>query len=331
VARTRYWTQLATEQFAPADIVEQAVAVERAGFDGLNLSDHFQPWWEPGESGHAWVMLGAVGQATERLPIGSGVTAPVHRHHPAVTAQAFMTLEALFPGRAFLGIGSGESLNETPVGMDWPAVGEQVSRMEEALEIIGRLFDGERLDFDGQYFRTKGALLHTLTERRPPVYVSAFGPRAARVAARLGDGLWTLGDPETAPDLIDVYRTECDNAGKEPGQVILQAGVAWAEDDEAALEGARVWKPTQVLEYFTHDWSDPREMYRNAEEQISDEEFKQGFVVSSDPDHHVERLREIEELGATIVCVQITGTDPFGTLRTYGERVLPSLRDEAAV
>jgi len=327
VTETRYWTQLATEQFSPADIVAQAVETERAGFDGLNLSDHFQPWWEPGESGHAWVMLGAAGQATERVPIGTGVTAPVHRHHPAVTAQAFMTLEALFPGRAFLGIGSGESLNETPCGMDWPAVGEQVSRMEEALEIIGRLFDGERLDHDGRYFRTKRAVLHTRAERRPPIYVSAFGPRAAGVAARLGNGVWTLGDPEMAPQVIDAYRSACDDAGKPPGEIILQAGFSWAEDDDTALEAARVRKAAQIPEYFTDDWSDPQAMYRNAEEQLSDDEFKSSFIISSDPDHHVERVREVEQLGATIVCLQNTsGADPLGALRLYGERVLPALR-----
>src|SRR5687767_5419049 len=128
----RYWTQLAMEQFPPSDLVVQGVEVEQAGFDGLNVSDHFQPWWEPGESGHAWVTLGAIGRATERIPIGTSVTAPVHRHHPAVVAQAFATLEELIPGRAFLGIGSGEALNEVPCGMDWPPVREQIDRMEEA-------------------------------------------------------------------------------------------------------------------------------------------------------------------------------------------------------
>ncbi len=322
----RYWTQLATEQFVPTSIVEQAVATEEAGFDGLSLSDHYQPWWEPGESGHAFTMLGAVGQATERVPIGTGVTAPVHRYHPAVVAQAFMTLEALNPGRAFLGIGSGESLNETPCGMDWPPVREQVDRMEEALEIIGRLFDGERLDYDGRFFRTKRALLHTRAERRPPIYVSAFGPRAARIAARLGDGLWTLGDPAMAPEVIDAYRSGCDDAGKEPGEIVLQAGIGWGEGDEQALEGSRVWKSTQVPEYFTEDWSDPQAMYRNAEDQVSDDEFKEAFIISSDPDHHVERIRKVEGLGATIVCLQVTGSDPLGALRTYGEKVLPTLR-----
>ena len=141
----RYWTQLATEQFPPSSIVRQATAAERAGFEAVNVSDHFQPWWEPGHSGHAWVMLGAIAQATELVRIGTGVTAPVYRHHLVMVAQAFTdALEELAPGRAFVGIGSGESLNESPAGMDWPPVGEQIERMDEALEIIGRLFDGER-------------------------------------------------------------------------------------------------------------------------------------------------------------------------------------------
>jgi coenzyme F420-dependent glucose-6-phosphate dehydrogenase len=291
------------------------------------VSDHYQPWWEPGESGHAWVLLGAIGHATDRVPIGTGVTAPVFRHNPAVVGQAFTSLEELNPGRAFLGIGSGESLNETPCGMDWPEVGEQIARMDEALEIINRLFDGERLDFDGDWFRTKHAFLHTRPERRVPIYVSAFGEQAAGVAARRGDGLWTLADPEQAPKLIEAYRSACDDAGKEPGEIILQTGFSWAEDDDAALEGARVWKATQPPEFFTDDWSVPAEMYAYAEEHVSDEEFKQSYIASSDPDHHAERIREVERLGATVVCLQNgSGADPHGALRVYGERVLPALR-----
>jgi coenzyme F420-dependent glucose-6-phosphate dehydrogenase len=327
MSEIRYWTQLATEQFTPSDLVGQAVEVEKAGFDALNVSDHYQPWWEPGESGHAWVLLGAIGEATERIPIGTGVTAPVYRHNPAVVAQAFATLEQMFPGRAFLGIGSGESLNESPCGMDWPPVGEQIDRMEEALEIIGALFDGERLDHDGRFFRTKAAYLHTRGERRPPIYISAFGKRAAGVAARHGDGLWTLADPEQAPEVIDAYKSACDDAGKEPGEIILQAGFSWAEDDDEALEGARVWKATQPSEYFTDDWHDPKAMYDKAEKEVSDEDFKEAYIVSSDPEHHVERVREIEEMGPTVVCLQnASGAAPLDALRVYGEKVLPALR-----
>jgi coenzyme F420-dependent glucose-6-phosphate dehydrogenase len=323
----RYWVQLATEQFPPSRLVAQAVEAERAGFDAVNVSDHLQPWWEPGESGQAWVLLGAIGQATERVGLGTGVTAPVHRYHPVVVAQLAATLEEMSPGRAFLGIGSGESLNESPAGMDWPDTGEQVRRMEEALEIMGRLLDGERLDHEGRFFKTKRAFLHTRPERRPPLYVSAFGPDAAGVAARLGDGLWTLADPEQAPELIDAYRGACEDAGKAPGEIILQAGMSWAEDDEAALEGARVWKATQPPEYFTDDWHDPSAMYEKSERDVPDDEFKESYIIGSDPELHVERLREVEQLGATVVCIQNgSGNDPLRALEVYGERVLPALR-----
>jgi coenzyme F420-dependent glucose-6-phosphate dehydrogenase len=323
----RYWVQLATEQFPPSGLVDQGVEAERAGFDAINVSDHFQPWWEPGHSGQAWTLLGALGQATERIGLGTGVTAPVHRYHPAVVAQFAATLEELNPGRAFLGIGSGESLNESPCGMDWPGTGEQVRRMEEALELIDRLLDGERVDHDGRFFRTKAAYLHTRGERRPPVYVSAFGPDAATVAAGLSDGLWTLADPDQAPELIDAYRGACEDAGKEPGEIILQTGMSWAENDDAALEGARVWKATQPDEFFTGDWHEPKAMYEKAEREVSDDDLKESYVIGSDPGMHVERLREVEALGATVVCIQnASGNDPLGALRTYRERVLPALK-----
>jgi len=323
----RYWIQLATEQFPPSALVRQAAGAERAGFDGINVSDHFQPWWEPGESGHAWALLGAISGATESAALGTGVTAPVFRHNPATVAQFIATIEELAPGRAFLGIGSGESLNESPCGMDWPSVGEQIARMEEALEIINRLLDGERLDHEGRFFRTKAAYLHTRGERRPPVYVSAFGPEAAAVAGRHGDGVWTMGDPAMAPGVIDAYRGACDDAGREPGEIVLQAGFSWAEDDDAALEGARVWKSTQVDDYFTDDWHDPRAMYERAEREVSDEDFKESYIVSSDPRVHAERVREVERLGATIVCLQNgSGAAPEDALSVYGEHVLPTLR-----
>lgn len=323
----RYWVQLATEQFPPSALVGQAVAAERAGFDGINVSDHYQPWWEPGEAGHAWALLGAIGHATESAALGTGVTAPVFRHNPATVAQFVATMEEMCPGRAFLGIGSGESLNESPCGMDWPPVGEQIERMDEALGIIGRLLDGERVDHDGRFFRTKAAYLHTRGERRPPVYVSAFGPQAAAVAGRLGNGVWTMGDPEMAPAVIEAYRAACDGAGREPGEIILQAGFSWAEDDDAALEGARVWKSAQMQEYFTDDWHDPRAMYEHAEANLTDEEFKESFIVASDPDEHVERIREVEQLGATVVCLQnASGAAPERALEVYGENVLPALR-----
>lgn len=321
-----YYYVCAHEQFPPGELLAQAVAAEAAGFDGLGCSDHLQPWWEGGESGHAWVWLGAVGQATS-LPLGTGVTPPGPRYHPVLIAQAWATLESMFPGRPYLGFGSGESLNESPLGADWPSVSDQVERMDEALDIIRRLWDGETVDGEGSHFSTKRAVLHTLPERRPPIYVSAFGPKAAAVAGRQGDGLWTLADPEMAPDVIEAYKAAASDAGREPGEIILQAQFSWAPDDDAALEGARVWKGAQPEEFFTDDWHDPKAMYERGEEQVSDDDLREALIIGSDPDAHVERIREIERMGATTVALMnVSGAGPREALDTYRDRVLPALR-----
>jgi coenzyme F420-dependent glucose-6-phosphate dehydrogenase len=323
----RYFHFCAQEQFPPEDLLRQAVEAEDAGFDGIGSSDHLQPWWEPGESGHAWVWLGAAGQATRKVPLGTGVTPPGPRYHPVLIAQAWATLERLFPGRPYLGFGSGEALNEAPLGAGWPPVGQQIERMEEALELIHRLFNGERVTHQGRHFRTDRAYLHTRPERRPPIYVSAFGPQAAGVAGRWGDGLWTLANPEKVPDIIEAYRAAADDAGREPGEILLQVGFSWAKDDDGALEGARVWKGAQPEEFYRDDWHDPQAMYEEGERQLSDEDLKQSFIIASDPEVHVERIREVEQLGATIVvAMNNSGADPHGAIRIYGERVLPALR-----
>lgn len=325
--RIRYFHSCSAEQFPPAELLEQAVRAEAAGFDGLGISDHLQPWWEPGQAGHAWVWLGAAASRTERVPIGTAVTPPGPRYHPLLIAQAWATLEDMFPGRPYLGFGSGESLNESPLGQEWPSVGDQIERMEEALELIHRLFDGERVEHRGKHFSTKGALLHTRPGRRPPIYVSAFGPQAAEVAGRWGDGIWTLADPESAPQVIDAYRSAADDAGREPGEIVLQALFSWGPDDAAALEGCRVWKGAQPEEFFTDDWHDPREMYEKGERDVSDDDLKESMIISSDPEVHAQRLRQIEEMGATIVALQnASGADPLGAIDIYGQRVLPGLR-----
>jgi coenzyme F420-dependent glucose-6-phosphate dehydrogenase len=322
----RYFYGAAHEQFPPDDLLRQAVEAAEAGFDGIGCSDHLQPWWEGGESGHAWVWLGAVGQATEGVAIGTAVTPPGPRYHPALIAQAWATLERMFPNRPFLGFGSGESLNESPLGAEWPSVPEQVDRMEEALEIINALFAGERLTHDGRFFKADGAYLHTNADRRPPIYVSAFGPKAAGVAGRHADGLWTLADPEIAPDVIEAYRSACDDADREPGEIVLQVQFSWAEDDEAALEGARVWKGSQPDEFYTEDWHEPAAMYEEGERQIDDEELKETLIVSSDPEVHAERIREAEKLGATtLALMNVSGVDPHRAIDIYARDVLPAL------
>jgi coenzyme F420-dependent glucose-6-phosphate dehydrogenase len=319
---TRYFIGVSQEEFPPEALLEQAVAAEKAGFDGLSSSDHLQPWWEPGESGHTWPWLGAAGAATSKLPLGTGVTPTGARYHPAMIAQAWVTLERLFPGRPFLGIGSGEALNEVPVGDDWPSVGDQIARMDEALSIIDRLWKGETLTEQGRFYTCQDLKLHTLSERRPPIWISAFGPQAGEVAAKWGDGIWTLPDPESTPGLLDAWR---DAGGS--GEVVFQALFSWAPDDDTALETVRKWKGAQPQEHYKDDWHKPRAMYEHGEEQMSDEEFKQNAVIASDPKEHVERIRELEALGASVIVLQNnSGANALEAIEVYGREVLPALR-----
>jgi coenzyme F420-dependent glucose-6-phosphate dehydrogenase len=325
---TKFWFASSTEEYLPGEMVEHARAAEEAGFDGLGVSDHFAPWFPDGRATQAWVTLGAIGQATESKPIGTGVTPIVHHYHPGLVAQAFMSLEALCPGRVFLGVGSGESVNEVPLGLDWPSPREQLERFDKGLEAITRLWAGETVTMDGGWFRLKDAKLYTRAARPPKLYVSAFGPQAARIAGKYGQGLWTMGDPEIAPEVIDAYREACAANGKEEGEIILQGGFAWAEDEEKAIAGAARWKPTQLSEVYRDPVPDPAEMQRRADAEMTDEEFaKEGFIISSDAETHVERVREIAAIGGSVVSLQLIGqADPMGSIRTYGEKVLPALR-----
>ncbi|HEX8103856.1 MAG TPA: TIGR03557 family F420-dependent LLM class oxidoreductase [Solirubrobacteraceae bacterium] len=324
----RYFFGASQEHFPPEDLLQQAMSAATAGFDGISTSDHLQPWWEGGESAHCWVWMGAAAQAVEGLPIGTGVTPTAARYHPALIAQAWATLERMYPGRSFLGIGSGEALNEIPIGDDWPSPAGQIARMDEALGFIDRLWKGETITEEGEYYTLRDCKLHTLPQRRPPIYVSAFGPQAARVAGRWGDGLWTLPDPEKTPEVIDAYREARREAGREgDGEILFQALWSWAETDEAALDAVKIWKGSQRPGIYLEPTYKPDEVLAKGEDEISDEELASSAIVGADPDLHVSRLRELEALGPTIIVLQNnSGADPHGAIRTYGEKVLPALR-----
>lgn len=327
-----YGVALAHERYQPDDLLAQAVAAEEAGFDAVCCSDHLEPWWTPGSPtpaacGNAWVWLGAVGQATSRVSLGTAVTGLVHRYNPVVVAQQIATLERLNPGRAFVAVGSSEAMNEIPAGLDWPSTAEQLRRTEEALAIVTRLLDGETVDFRGDFFTARRARLYLDLERRPPVYMSAFNEGAAEVAGRLADGVWTLADPRQVGGIVDAYRRGAESAGREPGEIVLQTLASWASDDDTALDAAREWKGTLVDAHYTDAIADPAVVGRNGEDEVSDGTLKAMTIVSADPADHVKKIRRIEKMGATAVVMNTSGPDPLGMLRTYGQHVLPELRD----
>lgn len=328
-----YGIALGHERFGPRELLDQAVEAERAGFDVVACSDHLAPWWDPADGtpahcANAWVWLGAAGQATSSVSLGPAVSALVHRYNPVVMAQQAATLELMNPGRAFLAVGSGEAMNEVPAGMHWPSPAGQLARTAEALEIITRLLDGETVTTQGRYFRAERARLYDLPQRRVPVYMSAFGPQAAAIAGRLADGVWTLAHPVKAPAVIAAYRRACEEAGRQPGEIILQGVAAAADSDELALESSREWKGTLVDENYAAGISDPAEVGRLGE-GVSDRKFKMNAIVSADPAVHLRRLKAMRAMGATaIVVMNVSAADPLGTVRLYGDHVLPQLRQQ---
>jgi coenzyme F420-dependent glucose-6-phosphate dehydrogenase len=330
---TNFWFAASTEEFPPSQMLEQAKAADRAGFDAIGSSDHFHPWFPGGQGASAWAFLPAAGQVIAERPLFTSVTPILHHYHPAVVAQYFMNLEELYPGRAVLGVGSGEALSEVPLGLDWPEPKEMLERFERGLEAITRLWDGETVTMDGGWFRLDGAKLYTMAESRPKLIVSAFGPQAAKIAARYGDGLWTLGDPDAAPKVIDAYKKARDEAGKDPGEIVLQAGFCLGEPEQAIIKATKKWKTTQFPEYYLEDHHDLDDMAASAEERMSDEEFAhEGFLVSADPQEHIDRIRKLIAIddAVTSICLQGIGDlDPLTSIRRYGEEVLPALRGEA--
>jgi coenzyme F420-dependent glucose-6-phosphate dehydrogenase len=326
---TQFWFAASSEEFPPSQMLEQAKAADRAGFDAIGSSDHFHSWFPQGAGSAAWVFLPAAGQVVADKPLFTSVTPILHHYHPAVVAQYFMSLEELYPGRAVLGVGSAEALSEVPLGLDWPAPGEMLRRFEAGLEAITRLWDGETVTMDGGWFALDGARLMTMAPSRPRMIVSAFGPDAAAIAGRHGDGLWTLGDPEQTPKVIEAYKKACAAHGKEVGEIILQAGFALGDDEAALIKATKKWKTTQFPEYYLEDHHDLDAMAAAAESRMSDQEFAhEGFLVSADPQEHIDRIRKLIELddAVSVICLQGIGDlDPLGSIRRYGEEVLPAL------
>lgn len=327
----QFWFAASTEEFPPPQMLEQAKAADRAGFDGIGCSDHFAPWFPGGQGAAAWAFLPAAGQVVAApKPLFTAVTPIIHHYHPAVVAQYFMNLEELYPGRAVLGVGSGEPLNEVPLGLDWPSPAAMLDRFDRGLEAIHRLWSGETVTMDGGWFSVNEAKLYTMAPRRPRMIISAFGPQAATIAGKYGGGLWTLGDPDTAPEVIDAYRASCADHGTDPGDVVLQAGFHLGEPEEAVIASAKKWKTTQFPEYYRDDHHDLDAMAADAEERMSDDAFAhEGFLVGGDAGEHVTRIRQMMDLdGVTVICLQGVGDhDPLTSIRRYGEEVLPALRD----
>ena len=325
-----YGYKASAEQFPPRRLLDLAVAAERAGFESVWTSDHFQPWRHTGgHAPNALVWLGAAAVATERVTLGTSVLTPSFRYNPAVVAQAFATLGCLAPGRVILGVGTGESLNEIPVGIEWPEQKERFARLRESVTLIQQLFREDFVTFEGEYYRTQNATIYDRPDEPVPIYIAASGPAAARLAGRIGDGLiCTSGKgPELYTEtLLPAVEEGAAKAGRDPSTLgrMIEMKVSFDTDHARAMEDTKVWSALALTGEQKMGVEDPREMERLAE-GVEDIAHRR-WLVSSDPDEHVEQVATYVGYGFDHLVFHFPGEDQEAAIARYAELILPRLR-----
>ncbi len=327
---TRFAYFCGHEQWQPETLVEHAVLAERAGFDFVVVSEHFHPWVDDtSASGYAFSTIGAIANATERVQIATGVTTPLFRYHPGVVAQAAATMDRLSEGRFHLGVGTGENLNEGPLGLPFPKYAERAARMAEALQIMRRLLDGEKLDFSGEYYTTDRAKLYSPPIGRVPIWLAAGGPKSAGLAARLADGIITsVKDPAvTVEKVIDPAATATSEAGRSSLPVMASRWSVRASSDEEAWEALSAWRGLRAPGRL--EAVDPAVLRERADSMDRAEILSRYSLVSSPEDYVDVYSPLITDLAADVVTIQTTALDQVATIEMLGAEVLPALRNLA--
>jgi coenzyme F420-dependent glucose-6-phosphate dehydrogenase len=320
------------EQFDPRTLLEFSVIAEEVGFDSVWVSDHFQPWrHNDGHAPFSLAWMAALGERTSRVTIGTSVATPTFRYHPSIMAQAFGTLGCLAPGRIILGVGTGESLNETPAtGLEWPGFKERFGRLRESIEVIRRLWTEDRVSFDGEYYRTVAATIYDRPDEPIPIYIAAAGPTATRLAGRVGDGFITTSGK--APEL---YREtlmpnlqeglERSNRTIDDLDRMIEMKVSFDTDRQRALEDTRHWAALALSPEEKTGVEDPMEMEKLAD-ALPIERAASRWIVSTDPDEHIAKIEPYLDLGFNHLVFHAPGPDQDRFLRLYAKEVVPRLR-----
>jgi G6PDH family F420-dependent oxidoreductase len=324
---TRFAYFCGHEQWQPEVLVRHARLAEEAGFDMVVVSEHFHPWVDDvGAAGFAFATIGAMTQVCSRLEFATGVTTPLFRFHPAVVAQAAATLDRLSGGRFHLGVGTGENLNEGPLGYEFPPYAERAARMEEALEIMRRLLDGEKLTYQGSYYRTDRAKLYSPPTGPVPIWMAAGGPKSATLAARRAEGIITsVKDPaDTMAKVIQPARTAASEAGRPAPRILATRWSIHAADQDEAWEALKAWRGLRAPGRL--EAVDPAELREKADRMPRSEVLGRYSLVP-DVDAIVDTYRPlITDLGADIVCFQMVSLDQEALIQLLGTQVLPRLR-----
>jgi G6PDH family F420-dependent oxidoreductase len=315
---------LSSEEHTPNDLIRYARRAEEAGFSFALVSDHFHPWVDrQGHSPFVWSILGGIAQATSQLRIGTGVTCPTIRIHPAIIAQAAATTAAMMPGRFFLGVGTGENLNEHILGDRWPSHDERLAMLEEAIAVIRQLWQGGTQSHHGRYYTVENARLYTLPEAPPPIMVAAGGPVAAKLAGRVGDGLIS-----TAPD-TEVIRS-FEGAGGTGKPHYGQLTVCWADDEATARRTAHeVWPNAGLKGELSQELPTPAH-FEQAVELVTEEAIGQEVICGPDPERHIKAIQKYVDAGYDYVYLHQVGPDQEGFFSFYQQHILPRFQTQRA-
>jgi len=315
--------KLCSEEQAPGELVELAERAEAAGFSFAVVSDHFHPWVDAqGHSSFVWSILGGIAARTERLQVGTGVTCPTIRIHPAIIAQAAATVAAMMPGRFFLGVGSGENLNEHILGDRWPPVDMRQEMLEEAIELMRELWRGKLTTHYGEHYDVENARIYTLPEELPPIIVAASGEQAAELAGRVGDGLMATSPNAEA---LKAYR----RAGGD-GPRYAEATLCWAESEaEARRTAHRSWPNAALKGQLSQELALPAH-FEQASESVSEDDVAEAIVCGPDVDRFLDKIGEYIDAGFDHVFLHQVGPDQLGFLRFFERELAPRLSAVAA-
>jgi coenzyme F420-dependent glucose-6-phosphate dehydrogenase len=319
------------EQFGPRELLDFSVLAEESGFESVFVSDHFQPWKHTdGHAPNSLAWLGALGASTKGVVIGTSVATPTFRYHPSIVAQAFGTMGAMFPGRVVLGLGTGESLNEVPAtGMSWPGAKERRDRLREAVRLINMLWTQDRVTFEGQFYRTESATIYDKPKHKVPIWIAASGPLAAQMAGQIAEGfICTSGKkPELYTELTDKVAEGLTKAGREHASLekMIEVKVSFDTDAQQAKELTRHWAALALSPEEKMGVEDPIEMEKRADALPLDRAASR-WIVSSDPDEQVERIRPYVELGFNHLVFHAPGPDQARFIKLYADQVFPRLR-----
>lgn len=320
------------EQFSPGDLLRFSQIAEQVGFDSVFISDHFQPWKHTdGHAPFSMAWLGALGATTSRIVMGTSVLTPTFRYHPSILAQAFATLGVLFPNRVILGVGTGESLNDVPAtGVIWPEFKERFARLREAMTLMGRLWREDRVSFEGEYYKTENATIYDKPATPVPVYVAGAGPLICKYAGRTAEGfICTSGKgAELYRDtLLPNVAAGLEAAKRAPDSIdrMIEVKVSFDTDHDRAMNDTRHWAALALSPEEKMSVEDPIEMERLAD-SLPLERAAKRWIVSTNPEEHVERIQFYADLGFKHLVFHAPGPDQERFLRLYGKEVLPLLR-----